>query len=350
VAEAHAKIQNMPEWMAQSMQSSTQEIYHAKVSPEMIGSSFAHLALCSMFMSSSLIFGVVTMHGQIQTFRPNPLDTSLSHDHILVIFAVDQESANELVVQISMVITILGETANAEEALVSIQASEETGSALRDRNKDHLSQLLIVFQEMQLNLHQRQQHTHPPFSVLDSAERTGNGKGIKQNYNDHEALPKKSAQPSSASRLLRSNTFTSAVSESFLPPSRRGSIAAQEHAAASPSLRPGVSPSHTSSPLLRAATFIGKAVDESSNASPLRRLLVRQDSHSSRDRRDSDSSAALSSISHSTGGAQVCAGAALSLYSCSFSVFDVVSLCASAGQVSVEVYGAAWAFGASKNR
>jgi hypothetical protein len=308
VSEAHKAVHDMPAWMIQSMQSCTQEIYHVKVPPEMSGSSFSHVCLCCMFMSSSLIFGVVTIHGTNQTFTPNPLGLLLSDDHILAIFSTDQNSANDLVAQISMTMTKLSEASSAEAALSYIQRSEGPDSILQTRSQENLSQLVIIFREMQLLMHSGRHGGRPssPYANSDPPDRTSIDIKSLSLSNARESSPATSARPRS---LIRSSTLTAAVSESFLPPSRRDSTSVPLHALTShsPLLRSISTLSQSSSPLLKHAGASGKPADglgQFSNLSPLRRL-TRADSIGSRERRDSDSSAAASSVVHHASGAQV---------------------------------------------
>jgi voltage-gated potassium channel len=298
VADAHEKIHSMPDWMAQSMQSCTQEMYHVKATPDMTGSSFTHLALCSMYMSPSLIFGVVTIQGQSQSFRPNPMDLCLGEDHILAIFAADQDSANALVAQLSMVLTKLSEAADADAALLSIQAAEGTNSFLRSNNHN-LSEFTLLLREMQHNLH-RGHHSSlssPPRSTSpDVSDRASLDKKRKP-LSELASIEASHDRP----RLGRSNTFVSAIGDSFLPNSRRNTqLSPLEETAQSPSLHAAPSPlsrlnsatSHGGSPLLRAT--LGRAADA---LNPFSASSHRLTKNSARDRRDSDSSAGVSSVS-----------------------------------------------------
>jgi hypothetical protein len=297
----------MPDWMAHSIQSCTQELYHVKASPEMVGSSFTHLSLCSMLMSPSLIFGVVTMHGHTQSFRPNPMDLCLSEGHILAIFANDQESANNLVAQMSLVITKLNQTKNAKAALSLIEASEQSNRIFHACNSDLLPQFLSILQEMQLNLHrtQRAGKPHEHFPSPEAAEVASAENRVNVLLNSSESSSIANSSKISQSRLSRSNTFTSPVGESFLPTSRRSSIApGQEQVASSPLTRLGSLTSNSVSPSLKAATFSGKT------------LFNRLDNHSLRERRDSDSSAALSSVASRSSHLQVHNVAVTTRYPC----------------------------------
>jgi hypothetical protein len=216
----------------------------------------------------------------------------VSQDHILAIFAIDQESANDLVVQISSVITKLSETNDANSALALIKASEQTSSIFQECNSHLLPDFSSVLQEMQLNLHRAQRAAN--LSSPEASEGASADKKLKSILNSIESSPMANPIKNSQSRLSRSNTFVSAVGESFLPPSRRVSlVSGQEHGASSPLMRLGSFSSNSGSPLLRAATLSGKP------------LLNRLDSQSLRERRDSDSSAALSSVASRSNHAQV---------------------------------------------
>ena len=313
VAEAHQKLPNMPDWMVASMQSCAQEMYHVKATPDMFGTLFSHLALCSMYMSSSLIFGVVTISGHNQSFRPNPMDLCISEDHILAIFASDQEGANALVAQLSMALAKLSETSDAEAALTLIQAAEGAGSILRSQNQQSMAEFSSIIRDMQHNLH-RGHHSSlpsPPRPSTPDSSRNSTEKKRKPFADLSSPDTSTSALHDMKTRLGRSSTFSSAVGESFLPMSRRNSQLPQllsEHLPQpSPSLHPAQSPlsrlnsaaSHAGSPLLRAT--LGKAADELSHlsgASPHR--FVKKGSFSSRERRDSDSSAGVSSVSRTS--------------------------------------------------
>jgi hypothetical protein len=216
----------------------------------------------------------------------------LSEDHILAIFAIDQESANDLVVQISSVITKLSETNDINSALALIKASEQTSSIFQECNSHLLPDFSSVLQEMQLNLHRTQRAAN--LSSHEASEGASADKKLKSILNSIESSPMANPIKNLQSRLSRSNTFVSAVGESFLPPSRRASlVSGQEHGASSPLMRTGSFSSNSGSPLLRAATLSGKP------------LLNRLDSQSLRERRDSDSSAALSSVASRSNHAQV---------------------------------------------
>ena len=266
----------------------------------MFGSSFAHLSMCSMLLSPSLIFGIVTIHGHNQSFRPNPMDLCLSEDHILAIFATDQESATDLVAQISSVITKLSETNDINSALALIKATEQASSMFQSCNSHLLPEFTSILQEIQLNLHRTQRVTKlheqlsssPEASEAASAEK--NLKSIPV-LNSSESSPMTPPLQNPQSRLSRSNTFISAVGESFLPPSRR--VSAHEQGALSPLMRRGSFSSTSSrSPLLRAVTL---------GALSGKPLLTKLDNQPLRERRDShsDSSAPLSS--HRSNHAQV---------------------------------------------
>lgn len=263
----------------------------------MFGSSFAHLSMCSMLLSPSLIFGIVTIHGHNQSFRPNPMDLCLTEDHILAIFATDQESATDLVAQISSVITKLSETNDINSALALIKATEQTSSIFQSCNSHLLPEFSSILQEIQLNLHRMQRVTKLHEQLSSSPEASEAEKKLKSIpvLNSSESSPMTPPLQNPQSRLSRTNTFISAVGESFLPPSRR--VSAHEQGAMSPLMRRGSFSSTSSrSPLLRAVTL---------GALSSKPLFAKLDNQPLRDRRDShsDSSAPLSS--HRSNHAQV---------------------------------------------
>jgi hypothetical protein len=229
----------------------------------------------------------------------------LCDDHILAIFASDQQAANDVVAQVSMVIAKLNEAPCAETALVRIQSAEGAESVLQSCSQEVISEFLTILREMEPHLQRGQLERA---SSPHIGERTSIDKKQKQLSNAPESPSPSSVRPNVLNRLSRSSTFSGAVGDSFLPHSRRGSVAGHDHTMPSPSLGPSSMPSYNGSPLLRAAVLLGRNAESAGRPSG----LLRRDSLASRDRRDSDSSTALSSsaalsLSAIAGSAQVAA-------------------------------------------
>ena len=83
-----------------------------------------------MHVSASLIFAVVSIHGQKQTFIPNPMHLSISENHIIAVLAADQESANAVIAQMSLIISTLHESPDPTAALAAIKTAEGPGSII----------------------------------------------------------------------------------------------------------------------------------------------------------------------------------------------------------------------------
>ena len=316
VANAHRNHPSMPAWMDQSMQSCTLELYYVKATPDLFGASFTHLSMCSMHVSASFIFGVVCIQEQKQLFLPNPINLVISEEHILAVLAADQESAMTLAAQMSMILAALHESADEHEALNSILSVEGAGSILRSLDQQRLSDFTIILKEMHANF-KHEDHSRPatptrPSSPVASQNLRKRGSlavavdaALFTIYSRTSPTP---PSPQLRPRTVRSNTFNSAVGDSFMPLSRRSSVSGHElsrSATAGHEISPSSPASRavssymkpSDSPLMKAWT---PTADDINSVLPLsRKGSSKHDGYATRERRDSNSSAGMSSVARS---------------------------------------------------
>jgi hypothetical protein len=187
--------------------------------------------------------------------------------------------------------------------LTSLQSSEIVASAISSLSSQQLSEFSSTLRQLQDSLLHAQRGPSSPTHHRASSPPASESSSIeRRNAFGGSATSSSSARRNSYTRMSRSNTFNSSIGDSFLPQSRRASISTVEPRPPSPAQIQSSTDSYGTSPMLKPRILHSHLSDDSGVSSPLnQRRLTRSDSIASRERRDSDSSAAASSTSRVTG-------------------------------------------------